>query len=180
MKSKPDETLDEELKGLSRDLTPPDLWPTIERQIEKRPRARRARWLAYAATVVGLCLAGSLAWIAIHSREPEMNTPTLASQAPSASIASAFAEPRDAAYVVARAAIEKTFNERLALLDQQTRGDIEKNLAKIRSTREDLRAALESDPDSSVLQELLESTWHDEFDLYDDVVRTTQPSLARI
>jgi hypothetical protein len=39
--------------------------------------------------------------------------------------------------------------------------------------------ALAAQPDSPVLEQLLASALHDEFDLYDDVVRTTQPT-ARI
>ena len=68
----------------------------------------------------------------------------------------------------------------MLLLDPPTRAKIEANLAVIHKARDDIRKALATDPDSPVLEQLLESAWHDEFDLYDDVIRTTQPTLARI
>ena len=78
-----------------------------------------------------------------------------------------------------RTALQQTFRERLALLDPATRAQIEASLAVIHRAREEIRKALGAAPDNPVLEHLLQSTWHDEFDLYDDVVRTTQPTLAR-
>ena len=89
-------------------------------------------------------------------------------------------EPNDAGYLAARADLVETFRERLAMLDPATRAKIEANLAVIHKARDDIRKSLAEDPDSPVLEQLLESAWHDEFDLYDDVIRTTQPTLARI
>ncbi len=74
---------------------------------------------------------------------------------------------------------EQTFRERLALLDPDTRAQIEASLAVIHRAHEEIRKGLEAAPENPVLEHLLQSTWHDEFDLYDDVVRTTQPTLAR-
>jgi hypothetical protein len=53
-------------------------------------------------------------------------------------------------------------------------------LAVIQKAHEDIRKALAADPQSEVLQQLWESTWHDEFDLYDRVVQATQPTMTRI
>jgi hypothetical protein len=89
-------------------------------------------------------------------------------------------EPHDAGYLAARADLLDTFKQRLAMLDPATRAKIEANLAVIHKARDDIRKSLAEDPDSPVLEQLLESAWHDEFDLYDDVIRTTQPTLARI
>jgi hypothetical protein len=75
---------------------------------------------------------------------------------------------------------KKTFEERLAVLDPVTRAKIESSLAVIRQAHEDIRKALAADPGSPVLEELWESTWHDEFDLYDHVVQATQPTMTRI
>jgi hypothetical protein len=97
-----------------------------------------------------------------------------------ASVGASLAEPRDASYLATRAALEKTFHERLALLDPATRAQIEMSLTSIRAAREDIAKALAAHPESPMLEQLLESAWHDEFNLYDDVVRTTQPTLARI
>jgi hypothetical protein len=89
-------------------------------------------------------------------------------------------EPHDPGFIAARAALQETFGQRLAMLDPATRAKIEANLAVIHQAREDIRKALAASPGSPVLEQLLESSWHDEFDLYDDVIRTTQPTLARI
>jgi len=174
MKDGARETLDEQLARLSPDIVPPrNLWPGIAREIVRRPRASPA--LAFAAAAAAICLAGALAFLVLRSR-PSLMSP----KAEAAYMAASLEEPHEAGYLAARAALEETFHERLALLDPATRAQIEQSLATIRAARDDIRKALAADPDSPVLEQLLESAWHDEFDLYDDVVRTTQPTLARI
>ena len=93
--------------------------------------------------------------------------------------ASNFDEPRNPSYVAARASLEVTFRERLRLLDPATRTRIEASLAVIRQAHEDIRKALASDPGSPLLEQLWQSTWHDELDLYDNVVRATQTTMTR-
>jgi hypothetical protein len=112
-------------------------------------------------------------WAVLHARAV-----TPPAQAPS--MAMNLDEPQDAGYLAARADLVDTFRQRLAMLDPATRAKIEANLAVIHKARDDIRKSLAEDPDSPVLEQLLESAWHDEFDLYDDVIRTTQPTLARI
>jgi hypothetical protein len=82
-------------------------------------------------------------------------------------------------YVAARDSLELNFRERLKLLDPATRAQIEASLAVIRQAHEDIRKALASDPASPVLEQLWQSTWHDELDLYDHVVQATQPAMTR-
>ena len=91
-----------------------------------------------------------------------------------------FDEPKDPKYVLARDTVEKTFRDRLALLEPATRAKIESSLAVIQKAHEDIRKALAADPQSPVLEQLWQSTWHDEFDLYDRVVQATQPTMTRI
>jgi hypothetical protein len=166
------ETLDTELAKLSRDVVPPrNLWPAIARGIAQSPRT--APWLAFAAAAAVICFASGLAWVVLRDRPVSISGPP-------PDYAAVFADPSDPRYVAARDDLEQTFRERLALLDPNTRTQIESNLAMIRQAREDIRKALTAQPQSPVLEQLLESAWHDEFDLYDDVVRTTQPTLARI
>jgi hypothetical protein len=174
MKDSAPTTLDEQLAKLTSDIVPPrNLWPGIAREIARRPRASPT--MAFAAAAAVICFAGAVAWAVLHSRSAPINSGTQV-----AAMGASFDEPHEAGYVAARAALEQTFQERLALLDPATRAQIESNLATIRAAREDIRKALAKDPESPVLEQLLESAWHDEFDLYDDVVRTTQPTLARI
>jgi hypothetical protein len=99
--------------------------------------------------------------------------PQLAARSPT------FEEPKSASYVAARDSLEVSFRERLALLDPATRAQIEASLAVIRRAHEDIRKALASDPACPVLEQLWQSTLHDELDLYDRVVRATQPTMTR-
>jgi hypothetical protein len=173
MKEGARKSLDEQLAELSRGVEPPrNLWPGIVRGIARKPRSVLP--MALAAGVASACLATALTWVVLHGRPAA----TPGGPAP-ASVAASFDEPRDSGYVAARAQLQQSFHERLALLDPATRAQIEADLAVIHRAREDLRSALAAHPESPVLEQLLESTWHDEFDLYDDVVRGTQPTLAR-
>jgi hypothetical protein len=174
MKDGAQEPIELKLAKLPRELAPPDnLWPAIVREIARRPRRVRPPAFASAATAAAACLA-ALTWVVLHGRgaHPAM-APAVAARTVS------FDEPRDEGYVAARTALQQTFRERLALLDPGTRTQIETSVAVIHRAHEEIRKALEAAPDNAVLEHLLQSTWHDEFDLYDDVVRTTQPTLAR-
>jgi hypothetical protein len=166
-------SLDEQLENLALDVPPPrNLWPVIARRLERRPRRARPLLYAAAAGVVGACLASALTWAVLHGR-PGAPATQLAARAPT------FDEPRNASYVAARDSLEVSFRERLALLDPATRAQIEASLAVIRHAHEDIRKALASDPACPVLEQLWQSTWRDELDLYERVVRGTQPTMTR-
>jgi hypothetical protein len=168
-----EKSLDEQLAALARDVMPArNLWPGIAARLEQRPRRARPLIFAAAAGVAGACVAGALAWAVLHGR----------TQTPSSEVSMSarnFEEPANPRYVSARNSLELGFRERLALLDPVTRGKIEASLAVIRQAHEDIRKALASDPESPVLEQLWQSTWHDELDLYDHVVRTTEPTMTR-
>jgi hypothetical protein len=169
--------LDDQLANLPRDVPPPrNLWPGIAGRLHRSQRRARPWVYAAAAGVVGACVASALTWAVLHGR-PASPATQLATRV--AALAPAFDEPRDPGYVAARDSLELNFRERLALLDPATRAQIEASLAVIRRAHEDIRKALSSDPASPVLEQLWQSTWHDELDLYDHVVRATQPTMAR-
>jgi hypothetical protein len=159
--------VDRELARLPREVAPPrDLWPAVSRAIKP---ARRQHWpMSLAAGVAGAMLAAAISWAVLHGRP----VPAPAQ----ASLAGALADP---SYVAARAELEPSFHERLALLEPVTRARIEQSLAVIRHAQDDIRKALAADPASPVLQELLDNTRHDEIDLYEGVVRGTQPAISR-
>ena len=162
--------VDRELARLPREVAPPrDLWPAISRAI--RP-ARQQRWpMALAAGVAGAVPAGAVSWAVLQSRP---------APAPAeASAAGRTGEYSDPSFVAARAELERSFHERLALLEPVTRARIEQSLAVIHHAQDDIRKALAADPSSPVLQELLDNTRHDEIDLYQGVVRGTQPAISR-
>jgi hypothetical protein len=171
MDKRPRETLDELLEKMPRNVAPSRaLWPGIAREIARAPH--RSKRFAIAASVAFACLAGALIWAVLHAPS---TPPGSTAQSTSAS----FNEPRDPAYIAARANLERSFRERLTTLDPRTRATIESNLALIRRAHEDIRRALADQPANPVLEHLFESTWHDEFDLYDSVVRGTELTTTR-
>ena len=179
------ETLDKQLANLPREIAPPrNLWPGISSRLQYKARPARPMLFAAAAGLAGACLASALTWAVLHGRPamPQTQVATrIATAAPAATAARApsFDEPRNPHYVAARDDLEVDFRARLALLEPATRAKIEASLAIIRRAHADIRKALASDPASPVLEQLWQSTWHDELDLYDHVVRATQPTLTR-
>lgn len=189
--------LDDLLAGVRREVPPSkDLWASIEAQLEPRASTRaslrtRGAWgYALAAGVGAVALTAAVTWeLATRPSVPVAANGSPAMVVPGATpeagapnralLAAAFEAPQDARYRDTRAALEKTFRERLDLLAPDTRTRIEQNLAIIRQANDDIRAALAADPNSPLLQQLLESTWQQEIDLYTTVNRTTEPALPR-
>jgi hypothetical protein len=172
MNDRQQEALDRLIERLPREVVPPDnLWPGVAARLSSRPR-RVASPMALAAVVAMAAagLASFFTWAVLESRSVPRVIQT---------VSVSFDEPRDPKYVLARDSVEKTFRERLALLEPATRAKIQTSLAVIQKAHEDIRKALAADPQSAVLQQLWESTWHDEFDLYDRVVQATQPTMTR-
>jgi hypothetical protein len=169
MKDSVEKSLDDQLAGLPLDVAPPrNLWPGIAGRLRHGAANRHPMAYAAAAAVAGACVAGTLTWAVLRGPIAPFPGPLAASSA-------AFDEPRNPSYVAARDDLQRSFRERLALLDPGTRASIEASLAVIRRAHEDIRKALDRDPASPVLEQLWQSTWHDELDLYDHVVRATQP-----
>ena len=178
-------TLDATLASVPREVQPGhDLWPGVARIIghgaQGVPQALWSRWpLALAASLGVLSLVGALCWSVVHER---VTAELLAGRAPAGdmhSIAVSFQRPQDADYVAARTALERTFNERLALLAPATRDRIRADLETIRKANADISSALAQDPASPLLWQLLRSTWQQEIDLYTTVAQTTRTMLTR-
>lgn len=172
-------SLDQLLANLPRDVAPPPgVWPAIAPRLQ--PAARRPRAWLLAASLAGTALLASvLTLLAVDARrqgvapEPATTTGTRAPRPVD------FGEPRDPAYVAAHHAMEQAFQARLGELDPVTRAKIEASLVTIHKAREDIRAALAGEPSNPVLGRLLQSTMSDEFDLYENVVRSTDPHQTR-
>lgn len=168
-----DQSLEEQLRALPRAIEPPrDLWPAIAGDM--RP-ARRPRWpLALAASLTMATVGSLYAWKVLHAgRAAPPNLPA-ASEVTSVS----FAPPQQPAYLQAHAQLERLFRERLQLLRPDTRAKIEANLQIIRTADDNIRRALQDDPSSPMLLELLESNQQQEISLYSSVVRNTEPALS--
>jgi hypothetical protein len=174
MMERPRNSLDRLLDELPREATPQrNLWPGIAAAIGNKPRRSQSWFMAVASAAAAACLATLFTWAFL-----QRNSVPRVIQAATAQ--GAFDEPRDPKFVLARNSLEKTYTERLALLKPETRAKIQASLAEIRKAHEDIRQALIADPQSVALEQMLQSTWHDEFDLYESVVQATQPPLSRI
>ena len=167
------ESLDQQLAALPRSVEPPrDLWPAIAGATGPQPRAR---WpLSLAASVAVAALSAVLTWSLMRDR----------TAAPAAQVAAlrpvtavSFAAPDQLHYLKARESVEQLFRERLQLLRPDSRAKIEANLQLIQTATADIRRALDADPASPVLLQLLENTEQQEFDLYRSVTRNTEPAL---
>jgi hypothetical protein len=168
------EPLDRLIANLPKEVMPPaSLWPRIAVRLQGARHHRPPMALAAAIALAAACLASLFTWAV-------MQGPHVPRVIQSVAARGSFEESRDPKYVLARDMVEKSFHERLALLEPATRIQIESSLALIRQAHEDIRKALAADPESPALQQLWESTWHDEFDLYDHVVQATQPTMTRI
>jgi len=170
----PSDPIDRHLAMLPREISPPgSVWAGIAAAI--RP-PRPARWpLALAASLAVAEVAVTLMWTLTHpAGAPQV------SMAPSSSqelTAVSFSTPDRGGYQRTRNDIEKLFQERLELLRPESRAKIEKNLQIIRDANEEIRRALEADPASPLLLEILQNTDQQEFDLYESVVRNTEPAM---
>ena len=172
MNDRQQESLDRLIASLPKEVVPPgNLWPGIAARLSSRTRRAPPMALAAVIAMAAAGLASFFTWAVLESRTVPRVIQTVAAT-------NSFEEPRDPKYVLARDALEKTFRERLALLEPATRTKIEASF--IQQAHEDIRRALAADPQSPVLEQLWESTWHDEFDLYDRVVEATQPTMTRI
>jgi hypothetical protein len=181
------ESLDAALASVPREVRPGrELWPDIERTIGRgidgggSPLALRAPWpMALAASVLMASLVGALCWSVARERT---SAELLAQRTPAGGAASTpvnFQLPQDVDYVAARAALERTFNERLELLAPATRERVRADLATIRKANADISAALAQDPASPLLWQLMRNTWQQEINLYTSVAQTTQSMLTR-
>lgn len=174
MNDRQQDSLDRLIANLPRDIVPPgNLWPRVAARLFTRPRHAPPMALAAAIALAAAGLASLFTWAVLQAPSVPRVIRTVAAT-------TSFDEPRDPKYLLARNSVEKTFRDRLALLEPATRAKIEASLLVIQKAHEDIRKALAADPQSPVLEQLWQSTWHDEFDLYDGVVQATQPTMTRI
>lgn len=165
-------------RGLATDVMPDkDLWPGIEAAIASgdgqgttapgRPAGpvRRMTWFAQAAAVVLLVGASSgLTWLAMQDEGATVaggnGAGGLAFEPVSGSFGSRYTLGPD--FQDARAALVTRLEAELERLPEETRLEVEQNLAVIRAAIADLNRALAEEPDNVLLQELLISTYGEE------------------
>ncbi len=178
-------SLDAHLAALPAEAEPSrDLWPGILAEISAEPRgqgASRVRWpFALAAGVAVAIAAGYVGWLGGRSAPTEVAAAS--GPVPSRSEAQrlvGFAAPSGTDYLATRASLERTYSEHLQMLEPRTRARIERDLDTIRNANADIQRALAADPQSPVLNRLLESIWQQEFNLYATVARIKDPAAQR-
>jgi hypothetical protein len=175
--------LDARLAALAAEEPPGrDLWPGIIAAIDAGESRRAARWQRPAAIAAGLLLAlaaGYAGWLGGRQGATPLAAGPAAGSAAAAMRQASFAVPAGRDYLETRTELERVYRERLELLAPATRERVERDLAVVRAANEDIRRALAADPQSAVLNRLLESTWQQEFDLYTTVARGTDAAAAQ-
>jgi hypothetical protein len=182
-------SVDEALARLPRELTPArDLWPAIAQAMHEGAAIRlrgpgRARWpqwpVALAASLGLVGLVAALSWSVLRQQATTSLLARGGTAAPAQQTMVSFEAPRDAAFLSARAALQSTYEGRLALLAPATRARVRSDLEIIRKANADIRDALSRDPASPLLQQLLRSTWQQEIELYTGLSQATEPMLTR-
>jgi len=163
-------------RGLATEVMPArDLWPGIEAAIRDgtatgRPQGpaapeRRMNWFARAAALLLLVGASSgLTWLAMQEDAATVaggnGVSGLAFEPVSGSFGSRYMLGPD--FQDARAALVTRLEAELERLPEETRLEVEQNLAVIRAAIADLNRALAEEPDNALLQELLISTYGEE------------------
>jgi hypothetical protein len=158
-----------------------DLWPGIERAItETAPR--RSRWtpaFAQAAAIVLLVGASSgLTYLAMKDDAPvvvQQITPEYTFER--AAFGSSYTLGSD--YLETRADLAARFEQELERLSPEERQDVEQSLEVIRGAIDDINAALQQDPDNTLLQDLLMKTYHEELNVMRKVGGVTQSVMSR-
>jgi hypothetical protein len=82
-------------------------------------------------------------------------------------------------YLDTRADVVARFEQELERLSPGQRQDVEQSLEVIRGAIDDINAALQQDPDNTLLQDLLMKTYHEELNVMRKVGGVTQSVMSR-
>ena len=182
MNEERDDRLTAAARQLATEIRPQrDLWPDIERAITE-PAPQRSRWtpmFAQAAAVV--LLVGSsvgVTYLAMKDDKPVVIpqvTPAYTFE--HAAFGSSYTLGSD--YLETRAELLAQFEQELDRFAPEERQDVEQSLEVIRGAIDDINAALQQDPDNTLLQELLMKTYHEELNVMRKVGGVTQSVMSR-
>jgi hypothetical protein len=182
MNEKRDDKLATAARQLATEIRPQrDLWPAIESAIAE-PAPTRSRWtpmLAQAAAVILLVGASSgITYLAVKDEQPVavmQLTPEYTFER--AAFDSSYSLGTD--YLDTRADVIARFEQDLEQLGPEQRQDVETSLEVIRSAIDDINAALQQDPDNTLLQDLLMKTYHEELKVMRKVSDVRQKVMSR-
>ncbi len=173
-----------------------DLWPGIEAAIgatagtkdgegrgrSVQPAPPRFGWFAQAAAVLLLVGASSaLTWLAMQEDAATTALPPgggeLAFEPVSGSFGSQYTLGPD--FQDARASLVERLDVELERLPEETRAEVEKNVAVIRAAIAEINRALADEPDNVLLQELLISAYSEEIAIMRKVDGITNSVMRR-
>jgi hypothetical protein len=156
------------LASLPQEIAPArDLWPDIARRLAA-PRQSRVMVFAAAASVIVGVSATFFTWRVFEQQRQEAAALLAARQ-----LLEQIREP----YLPVRAGYEARWPELRAQLDPDTARVVEQNLEIIRNANAELARALERQPDSPVLRQLLRQTMAQELDVYRRVESAGRPAI---
>lgn len=174
-----DDKLSHAARLLATEIEPErDLWPDIAAGIEAPRRSRWTPMLAQAAAVVLLVGASSaITYVAVK----DDNGPAI-SIAPELIFEQASFGGNyhlGPGFQDARNSLRAELDVELARLSPETRSDIQANLDLIHAAIVDINAALEDEPDSSLLQQKLLGAYHEELAVLRRVGGLTRDLMMR-
>jgi hypothetical protein len=160
-----------------------DLWPGIAEAIKAPQQPRQTPWFAQAAAVFLLVGASSMVTYSVLKYD-EANTPQPVVQLIPTNLTferAAFGGEHTLESVYGRAAggVESSLDRELENLSPEAREDVKRNLAVIQQAITDISQALEEEPNSAFLQDLLVEAYRKELALMNRVGNMTQRVMAR-
>ena len=185
-----DNKFDDELMAAAAELTTEvtpgrDLWPGIEQAISQPVTPPRTIWNSvWAQAVAVLLLVGGssgVTYLAMtdgtQTLPPVANGPALKFEPVSGSFGSMYNLGPD--YQDARRSLAVKLDEELSRLTPEEREEVQQNIDVIRTAIDDLNKALAAEPDNTLLQKLLLSTYREELDLMMRVDGITSAAMRR-
>jgi type VI protein secretion system component VasK len=162
------EWLRSRLSGLPREIFPArDLWPDIARRLDGR---KTFHWMPLAAAA-SVAISVAAVWITWQTAMEQRRNAAFLLEA--RQTLQQIQQP----YLPVRAAYAAQWPALREQLDPETAAVVERNLEIIRNANAELSRALQRNPDSPVLQQLLHQTLAQEVALYRRVDSATRPGI---
>ncbi len=160
-----------------------DLWPDIEAEITRPARRTGVPWFAQAAAVVALVGASSfITWMMTKTEAPV--GPTVPVMVHTDSFDAEFASfgrelMLPASFEAERSGLASELDIALDQLSPEVRAEVEENLAVIQNAVDEISAALESEPNNVLLQEMLADAYRKELSVMRHVGGLARNATAR-
>jgi hypothetical protein len=162
-----------------------DLWPAIEQGISASGKAQAATfwnfsWAQAAAVVLLVAGSSGITYVAVSDgslRAPEIIYTDNIFETVSGDFGQQYTLGNE--YMDARSQLESDFEGKLNALSPNARSEVVQNLNTIRRAIRDINQALAAEPDNTLLQELLLSSYHDEMSLMKKIDGIANSAMRR-